>query len=102
MDYYACEFSVAKTTADGKTEYSREGSYFFISSVETLDQWIDVDYDIIEHLMDEDELEKLPDGIYTVFVSGPLTLETDYDWESGIPDTTIIAEFEHVSIRREE
>jgi len=97
MDHFACELYFTKATEDGTTEYDRKDKAIFISSIFELDQWIDMDYCVLDQLKEEEEIANLPDGSYYVFASGTVEIEEYRDWESGEnDDVDIILGFETI------
>ena len=67
----------------------------FIS--ENPELWDMIDFDA-EFYFDHPEIEKLNDGLYTIYVRGVAEFESDRDWESGIEEGNFLLGVDKISI----
>jgi len=81
MDKFACDFVLTKCEGEFERDFTN-----ISSTIYDLDSFIDFSADILWHLKDSENIKKLPDGDYHIYISGTAEFESDVDWESGIEE----------------
>lgn len=80
---YSAEFAlIVEKTSTGTCKYSTED---LLVTSEVLD-FTDMIYFDADFYFGHEEIKKLEDGEYFVFVIGDAEFESDVDWESGIEE----------------